>query len=72
MNKVVFPEHAKMIAARTRVSVTISPVTEDEGECETCEFEGLMEFVEEGTETAVAECPQCGDRVEKYIGPDVD
>lgn len=72
MNQIVFPEHAEMLKARTSVGVTVTEVIEDEAECETCEFYGLMEFVPEGTETAVAECPSCGDRVEKYTGPDVD
>jgi hypothetical protein len=43
---------------------------EDEAECETCDYAGLMEFYENGVEEAVAECPKCGDRVEKYTGPD--
>lgn len=52
------------------------PIAEfsDHGECENdeCGFEGLMEFYAEDSETAVAECPECGDRVEMYTGPDVD
>ncbi len=39
---------------------------EREGECEECEFVGEMEFVATGTETAEAECPQCGSTVEIY------
>lgn len=36
---------------------------EREGECEDCEFVGEMEFVMEGFEDAVAECPECGSTV---------
>lgn len=41
---------------------------EREAECgnDECGFEGEMEFVATGTETAEAECPECGDTVEIY------
>ncbi len=41
---------------------------EREAECgnDECGFEGEMEFVSTGTDTAEAECPACGDHVEIY------
>lgn len=41
---------------------------EREGECgnDECGFEGEMEFTANGFETAVADCPECGDQVEIY------
>jgi Zn finger protein HypA/HybF involved in hydrogenase expression len=74
MNQVKISEFASLLSSRTAAqTVTVTPVDfEDEAECETCGFEGLMEFFENGFEEAVAECPKCGDRVEKYIGADVD
>lgn len=74
MNQVKIAEFAQLLSSRTAAqTVTVTPVDfEREAECETCEFEGLMEFFENGFEEAVAECPQCGDRVEIYTGPDAD
>jgi hypothetical protein len=74
MNQVKIAEFASLLSSRTAAQVvSVTPVDfEDEAECETCEYVGLMEFFEQGSEEAVAECPKCGDRVEKYIGPDVD
>lgn len=65
-------QFAPMLAARTAVGVRTSVDFESDAECETCEFEGLMEFFQEDDECAAASCPECDDRVEKYIGPDVD
>lgn len=64
------PEYASMLASRTAVGVKTASDFEADAECETCEFEGLMEFFQEDMETAAASCPKCEDRVERYTGPD--
>lgn len=73
-NQIQIAAFASLLSSRTAAqTVSVRPVDfEDEAECETCGFEGLMEFFENGFEEAVAECPKCGDRVEKYTGPNVD
>lgn len=67
-------QFAPMLAARTAVGIKTSVDFEAEGEClnDECGFEGEMEFFEEDSEIAAASCPECGDRVERYIGPDAD
>jgi hypothetical protein len=74
MIEIKLSDYADLIQSRTAAqTVSVRPVDfEDEGECPTCEYVGLMEFFENGFEEAVAECPECGDRVERYTGPDVD
>jgi hypothetical protein len=68
----IIPAYAPMLSARTAVGVKTASDFEREAECETCGFEGDMEFFEECSEVAAAECPNCQDRVECYIGPDAD
>lgn len=64
------PEYAPMIASRTAVGIQANSDFEADAECETCEYEGLMEFFQEDAEIAAASCPECEDRVERYTGPD--
>lgn len=67
-------QFSSLLSSRTAAqTVSVTPVDfEAEAECETCDYEGPMSFFENGAEEAVAECPKCGDRVERYTGPDVD
>lgn len=67
-------QYADLLASRTAVTVTHTSDFEDEAECgnDECDFEGLVDFWEEDSETAAACCPKCDDRIEKYIGPDAD
>lgn len=45
-----------------------APEFERETECgnDECDFEGELEFIASGLETAEAECPRCGDTIEIY------
>lgn len=73
MNKSL-AQYADLLASRTAVSVNRYSDFEDDAECgnDECDFEGLVEFWVEDSETAAACCPKCDDRIEKYIGHDVD
>ena len=72
MNVQIRPEFAPMLSARTAVGIKTASDFERDAECGTCGHEGEMEFFEECSEIAVAECPNCQDRVETHIGPDAD
>lgn len=58
----------RSVAAELRArNFSVAADFEREAECEDCELETEMEFVMEGFEEAVAECPRCGSSVRIYV-----